>query len=155
MKNRSTAIALSIALLVATGVFTFFRMNKPEPPVSESAFSPEPVDTLSNEDVDPDVTRRLRLNELRQLRRDASDEELRTFIESSDSATKMIREEGYERSSSYLQSRMDSYEIRQEEIVRYYEENREIFGKRTVEESTHNIDRILRIQRIKDKISEH
>ena len=54
----------------------------------------------------------------------------------------------------YIHDRMREFDITEHEIEFYYNTNVELFGGRSLEESSHYIDRILRIQRMKHEFLE-
>ncbi len=106
------------------------------------------------QDSAKDVRKRMRLAHLQNLRHDAGDDELLRLMEASDRATAWVDEHDIDSMQEYVHDRMRELDIPDEDIEEYYNANIELFGNRTLEESTYTIERILKIQSVKQEFQE-
>ncbi len=89
----------------------------------------------------------MRLAHLQNLRHDADDEELLRLMDTSDRATAWVDEHNIDSIQEYVHDRMRDLDIPEEDIEEYYSANRDLFGNRSLEESAHTVEKILKIQR--------
>ncbi len=91
---------------------------------------------------------------MQDLRHDAGEEELLRLMDTSDRATSWGDEQDIDSMQEYIHDRMREFDISHKDIEDYYSVNRELFGNRSLEESTYAIEKILRIQRMKQEFME-
>jgi hypothetical protein len=127
------------------------RQGTSSSPTSDS----EPASARSAEqDSAKDVRKRMRLAHMQDLRHDVDEEELIRLMDESDRATAWVDEHDIDSMQEYVHDRMREFDIPEKEIEAYYSDNRELFGNRNLEESTYAVERILKIQSMKQELQE-
>lgn len=91
---------------------------------------------------------------MQDLRHDVDEEELIRLMDESDRATAWVDEHDIDSMQEYVHDRMREFDIPEKEIEAYYSDNRELFGNRNLEESTYAVERILKIQSMKQELQE-
>lgn len=120
---------------------------------SEDAPEPAAVaEAPAASDSDDRARARVRAMAIATLRKDLSLEQAELSVAESDLLVTRLRRKGVEDVAEHVQLRLAQVSPTEEQLHLYYEQHRTLFGRRSFEESRPAVDRLVRIQLVREEL---